>query len=134
MEFEFVVLGVPRTGQTKSKKSRSDWKQRVKEAALAAWPKGRRPISTELGALIVHFYTETTDIDVDGIGKLILDALREVVIEDDNIVSQILLRKTNQIGLSFSNPPLILAETLGSVDSFVYVRLGDAPRHEELFK
>jgi len=86
----------------------------------------------EISAQIIHFYSEATNIDVDGIGKLILDALKSAIIEDDSIVSQVLLRKTNQVGLTFTNPPLVLAETLGSADSFVYVRIKDAPNHEEM--
>lgn len=132
MQVDFVVPGTPRTPQTSSSKSRNDWKARVRAAAVTAWPKGHPPFTEELSVTIFHFYTEITNIDVDGIAKLILDALKGVVIEDDNLISQVLLRKTNQVGLLVSNPTPVLADTLGSHDSFVYVRLGNAPDHKEL--
>ena len=132
MQFEFVVHGTPRTPQTNSKKSRNDWRARVRAAALAVWPEEHPPFTEELSAVIVHYYTETTNIDVDGIAKLILDALVGLVIEDDGLISQVVLRKTNQVSLQISNPTPTLAETLGSYDSFVYVRLGNAPDHKEL--
>ena len=132
MQVDFVIPGTPRTPQTKSQKSRNDWKARVRAAAEQARPKTHPPFTEELSAIIVHFYTEATNIDVDGIAKLILDALKGAVIEDDGLISQVVLRKTNQAGLVVSNPPPILADTLGSHDSFVYVRLGNAPDHKEL--
>ena len=132
MQVDFVVPGTPRTPQTNSPKSRNDWKARVGAAAAKAWPRDHPPFTEELSAVIVHFYTETTNIDVDGIAKLILDALKGAAIEDDGLISQVLLRKTNQAGLVVSNPTPILADTLGSHASFVYVRLGNAPDRKEL--
>lgn len=132
MELEFVVPGVPRTIQTKKSRTRNEWKERVREAARKGWPDGRPPLTRELSATVIHFYTRHTELDVDGIGKLILDALIGTAIEDDGLISQVLTRKSNQIGLLVSNPPLILADTLGSIEDFVYVRLSDAPNHQEL--
>ena len=132
MYLEIVVPGIPRTRQTGSPKSRRDWQERVRTEARRLWPADRPPLNGELSAVIVHFYTETTNIDVDGIAKLILDALEGEIYENDAQFSQVLLRKTNQVDLSISNPTPLLADTLGAYSSFVYLRLDDAPDHEEL--
>lgn len=86
MQVDFVIPGTPRTPQTKSQKSRNDWKAKVRAAAEKARPNNHPPFTEELSAIIVHFYTETTNIDVDGIAKLILDALKGAVIEDDGLI------------------------------------------------
>jgi Holliday junction resolvase RusA-like endonuclease len=134
MRFEFVIPGIPRTPQTKSSKSREDWRRRVRSAASAARPAARPPITTESSAVIVYFYNESTNIDVDGIAKLIFDAIEETVIENDKLVSQVLLRKTDRKGLIVSNPPALLLDALEAHTSFVYVSLDDAPDHKEVPK
>lgn len=134
MYLEIVVPGIPRTRQTGSPKARQDWKERVRSLAIKEWSAERPPLNQELSAVIVHFYTEATNIDVDGIAKLILDALEGEIYENDSQFSQVTLRRTNQLGLSISNPSPLLADTLGSHDSFVYLRLDDAPDHKELPK
>jgi hypothetical protein len=85
-----------------------------------------------MSAVIIYYYHESTNIDVDGIGKLILDALKGTVIEDDGLISQVVLRKTNLEGLVISNPPPVLLDALEAYPSFVYVYLSDAPDHREL--
>ncbi len=132
MLVDFVVPGIPRTSQTKKPKSRRDWRAKVSLAATQAWSPTSPPLKRELSAVIIHYYTGGTDIDVDGIGKLVLDALKGAIIEDDGVFSQVLLRKSNQVGLEMSNPPPLLAETLGAHDSFLYVCLGEAPNHREI--
>lgn len=84
--------------------------------------------------MIVYFYNESTNIDVDGIAKLIFDAIEETVIENDKLVSQVLLRKTDRKGLIVSNPPALLLDALEAHTSFVYVSLDDAPDHKEVPK
>ena len=101
-------------------------------AALLEWPLDRPPLTQEMSAVVIHYFTEKSDIDVDGIGKLVLDALKGAVIEDDRAISQVILRKSNQVDLLISNPPPVLADALGSHENFVYVQLNEAPNHEEL--
>ena len=71
-------------------------------------------------------------MDVDGIGKLLLDSLIGILYDDDSQAEQVLLRKTRKEGLAILNPPLMLVEALSSLQSFVFVKLGDGPKHEEL--
>jgi Holliday junction resolvase RusA-like endonuclease len=131
--FDFVVIGVPRTPQTKSRKSREDWKQKVAQAARHRWPAGQVPFSADAKVTIIYFYEHTTSIDVDAIAKYILDGLEGVAYDDDRIVSDLTLRKTNQLAdMSVANPPTVLADALGRYAQFVYVRVTGAPDHREL--
>jgi Holliday junction resolvase RusA-like endonuclease len=129
---DFVIAGIPRTPQTKNSKRKSAWKAKVAEAARKVKDKDDLLIALPFSAAIIYFYTENTELDVDGIGKLVLDSIKGILIEDDRFAEQVLLRKTNQDGLELVNPPLVLAEMLGAESSFVYVKLGMAPNHQEL--
>jgi Holliday junction resolvase RusA-like endonuclease len=130
---EFVITGVPRTAQTKSPKSRTDWRTRINAAARAAWTETQAPLRQEVAVLIIYFYIEETNLDVDGIPKLVLDGMEGIIFEKDSVVSQILCRKTRQdLGLRLVNPSPVLAEAVGSNDHFVYVSLGAAPNHKEI--
>ena len=129
---EFVIPGIPRTIQTKSPKSRDDWKEKVKTAARAKSINdnfiGEKPLS----ASIVYFFEGETQLDVDGIGKLLLDSLIGILYDDDSQAEQVLLRKTRKEGLTILNPPLKLVEALEEFPNFVFVKFGDGPKHEEL--
>jgi crossover junction endodeoxyribonuclease RusA len=130
--FEFVVPGIPRTIQTKRATSRDEWKQKVASQASEKLAIGTSYIQESCSATIIYFYRGSTELDVDGIAKLILDGLKQIVYDDDKIVEQILVRKTNQIGLQLSNPPPVLADALLANDNLVYVRIDNAPNHMEL--
>ena len=131
--FDFVVFGVPRTSQTKSKKSRGDWRRKVRDAAVAEWPNGQAPFDGELSARIVYFFPGQTNIDVDGIIKFILDALKGLVYQDDFSVFEVLCRKTSISELTLlENAPLKLVQSLQSDTDQVFVRICEGPNHEEL--
>ena len=131
--FEFVVRGTPRTPQTKSPKSRKDWKERVRAAAANAWRADVLPIEGELSARIVYFFTETTDLDVDNIIKPILDSLKGLVFEDDDHIFEVTARKTQKVaGLTIREAPLCLIDALSSMPEFIFVRVGHGPDHTEL--
>ena len=131
--FDFVIVGIPRTAQTKSGTSREDWKKKVTQAARNRWPAGQPPFCADVKVTIIYFYEHSTSIDVDAIAKYVLDGLEGVAFEDDGIVSDVTLRKTNQLGdRSVANPPAVLADALGQYAQFVYVRVTEAPDHREL--
>ena len=67
--FEFIVFGTPRTHQTKSPKSRSDWVEKVRSAALMEWPAHADPLGSELSVLMVYFHEGRTALDIDNIIK-----------------------------------------------------------------
>ena len=103
------------------------------EAAVKQWPPNTAPISQEIGIAIVYFYREWTNIDVDNIGKLIVDGIKGVAIVDDGLVSQVIMRKTNQSAIdSLIEPPDMVAAAFGQEDNFVYVALIENPDHRRL--
>jgi crossover junction endodeoxyribonuclease RusA len=131
--FEFVVRGVPRTARTKNKKTRNEWKDRVRESALENRTAYDLAFLDEVSVSIVYFYREETDLDVDGIGKLIIDALKGLAFADDDIVSQVLLRKTDQSSTNALNePPDIVTPVFGIEPDFVYVSIREGPDHRSL--
>ena len=112
---------------------RDKWTAAVQQAALSQWIADRPPYTTEVGAAIVYYYRDETNIDVDNMGKLILDALKGVIIEDDGLITQLTSRKTDQNAIiAIRNPSEVLASAIGTYDSFVYVVIGNPPNHEEI--
>lgn len=131
--FDFVVVGVPRTPQTKSPKSRRDWRRKVRDAATAEWPRGLAPFDGELSAMIVYFFPGQTGLDVDGIIKPILDALKGLVYEDDHAIFEVVCRKISLSELTrLTNAPLKLVQSLQTDADQVFVRICEGPNHEEL--
>ena len=129
---EFVVAGIPRSAQTKSPKSRSDWKAKVEAAARARGLQSEIIGGKSFSATIVYFYADETELDVDSIGKLLLDSLVGFLYDDDSQAEQVLLRKTSTTGIVINNPPPILVEALGKHLNFVFVRFNEGPDHKEL--
>ncbi len=129
---EFVVLGIPRTPQTKKSKSKDDWKAKVATAARLAAGTRFVPRSESLSATVIYFHRDETELDVDSIGKLLLDSLEGIFFDNDHQIEQVLLRKTQQNELTLTNPPPVLAACVGSEDNFVYVKLGPKPEHQEI--
>ena len=130
--FEFVVLGIPRTLQTKRSATKAEWKQKVATKARERLVEDQFYVNDGCSAIIVYYYVGSTELDVDGISKLILDSLENITYDDDKIVEQVIVRKTNQIGLEISNPPPLLAEALLTNENLVYVRIDAAPNHAEM--
>ena len=132
--FEFVILGIPRTVQTKKSSSREQWKQKVAACAIEAMTENTMFFDEACSAVVIYYFIESTELDVDGIAKLILDGLKDIVFADDKIVDQVLVRKSNQTGLKLSNPTPVLAEALGADSNLVYVRIDYGANHSELPK
>jgi crossover junction endodeoxyribonuclease RusA len=128
--FEFIVFGTPRTHQTKSPKSRSDWVEKVRSAAMTDWPARADPIGSELSVLIIYFHEGRTALDIDNIIKPILDAMSGTIFTDDALVTEIRARKTRLgPGFAVDNPSGNLAAALASGGGFVMVRVEGPPKH-----
>jgi Holliday junction resolvase RusA-like endonuclease len=111
------------------------WKEKVRKAAIDAWPADQVPLEGELSARIVYFYSiDGTNIaDADNIIKPILDALGEVVFEDDRAIFEVTCRKSPLSALSvLTNAPPNLVQSLQAESDLVFVRICDGPKHEEL--
>lgn len=129
---EFVVPGIPRSAQTKSSKSRADWKLKVQAAYSAKISEYEIIGESTFSASIVYFHSGETNLDVDAIGKLLLDSLIGILYNDDSQAEQVLLRKTQKDGIAIENPPPFLIDALEKLQNFVFVKFGDAPNHKEL--
>lgn len=109
--FDFVVPGTPRTPKSKS---RVTWQGDVRRAAASVWPGDREYLQGELSAQIVHFFTGSTDLDIDNIIKPILDSLEGLVFENDRTIFEVTARRTQQAtGLTIKDAPLCLNRGLG---------------------
>jgi len=131
---EFVVPGVPISVQARAG-SRQKWRTLVASKAKAAWPSGVSPVAQQVAVTIVYFFPGETTLDVDNIVKPILDSMKGIIYVDDTLVSQVIVRKTRLSSeLRLVNPPPVVLSARGEVaeGGFVYVRVGDAPKHEEV--
>ncbi len=127
--FEFVVEGIPVSANNDRRAARR-WKERVGTAALGHLDGWQFRDEGELSALLVLFHTGPYACDTDNIPKHVLDALNGIVFDDDNRVTQVVVRRTRQVaGFELSDPPPLVAEYLGTSSHFLYVRIEDGPDH-----
>ena len=127
--FEFCVKGPPISLQGKPA-SRTRWKQRVRDAAVAQWPVGQLPYDQSLRVTIVYYY-EGDALDVDNMAKPILDALNDVIYVDDAQVTDCITTKRNIDGaFRVKGMSLVLAAGFCSGKEFLHVKIENAPNHE----
>ena len=127
---DFTIAGVPISAQTKSPKARRNWRNRIRATARAESASESSIVADEVSIVILYFYEGDTDIDVDNVPKLILDALSSIVYLDDMQVSQVITRKTRLAGgLVIDSPSPSLAAALDVGGDFVYVRVDGPPDH-----
>ena len=111
-----------------SGKSRQQWPRTVAEAAAKEWrdtPTDSRPLK----AVILYCSNSPSDLDADNIAKPILDALKQVVYEDDRQIRQVLIRIWENIASArMERPSKVLLRALKVIHKyrdFVYVRMSD---------
>lgn len=132
LPFDFCVSGIPLSAQASSH-SRSRWQQRVRDAVEAELDETASLVSDEVSVVIIYLFEDETALDVDNIAKPILDALNELVYEDDSQVAQLTIRKTRlSYGSEIDVPSLAMAEALDSGGDFVFVEVSDGPNHREM--
>lgn len=130
--FEFVVEGPPVSSQARRRANRDAWQATVRAAAAASWPAGRPPIASEVAVTISHFFLGAP-ADVDNLPKLILDALKGLVLADDRQVSDLLVQRRPLGGpyiVSMPSPELIRGITLGR--EFLHIVIATPPSGAEL--
>lgn len=129
--FEFCVKGPPISLQGSSA-SRSKWKLRVRDAAVAQWPAGQLPYDQSLRVTIVYYY-EGDALDVDNMVKPILDALNDVIYVDDAQVTDCIAAKRNIDGaFRVRGVSPVLAAGFCWGEEFLHVKVENAPNHEEV--
>ena len=133
LPFEFIVAGVPLSDLSDNDPARERWRRQVKAAAAAEWPRGAKPIVSPVSAVIAYFHAGDSDLDVDNIPKLILDALKGLTYVDDRQIEQLTIRRTRVVpGEVLTAGSLLIAGDTEIVPPFVYIRLDQPPNHAEL--
>lgn len=128
IHFEFAVLGVPKAPRAKT---RPAWQRKVQSAANRLFPPKWKVVATPVSVVVVYFHRgPASGVDVDNMAKPILDAIKETVIEDDQLVEQLISRRTRlHDGLYIRDVTPELARALDSGEDFVLVRVCDPPNH-----
>lgn len=134
LPFEFVVEGPPVSHQTRRADRLRAWKQLVRDAAARQWPVGEPPVSIAVKITVVYYHDGiAVRMDNDNMVKPIQDALNGLIYVDDRLITDTQLRKTD-LNASFKVKGMsrALADGFCSGKEFLYVRIEEAPDHQEL--
>lgn len=130
LPFEFTVDGPPVSYQTRNRAGLREWRRRVRTVAERRWPAGESPANGPVMFTIIHFY-DYRELDADNIPKPIIDALKELVFQDDDQVTDLVCRKRyihNTFRVDRTSD--ILRENLDRRNEFVYIIVEEAPDQE----
>jgi crossover junction endodeoxyribonuclease RusA len=131
--FEFVIAGPPLSHQTRTRANLRAWSAAVRLEASRRWPVERPPLTGPLQITVVYFHEGVAvAIDNDNMVKPIQDALIGLIYQDDRQITDTRVRKA-PIDQPFRARRMsrVLAEGFIQGDEFLYVRIEDAPSHEE---
>ena len=126
LPLEYVVIGTPKSLRA-SGKSKQDWKRRIRAAATAALPAIAPVSAASVRVTVVYFYVQT-DLDTDNILKPILDAMKDLVYEDDKQVIDIIAAKRD-LAVSYALSgvsPVVVAQLVSAATDpkdFIFVRV-----------
>jgi crossover junction endodeoxyribonuclease RusA len=131
--FDFFVEGPPLSQQTRNSARLREWKDYVRTEAAKLW-QGQELHQGPLKLTVVYYHErQAVSIDHDNMIKPIQDALAGLVYKNDRQITDAQTRKTNIDGrfrLRHLSP--IYARAFGAGREFVYIRIEEAPNHEEL--
>lgn len=134
LPFEFIIDGPPVSQQARPRTRLQEWKRVVHDAAFHRWPSGATPVIVRVHITVVYYHDgPSVSIDDDNMAKPIRDALNGLVYQDDNLIVDTRIRKTDLNG-SFKarGMSLTLAEGFVRNREFIYVRVEQAVDHEVL--
>jgi len=104
LPFEFVIAGPAVSQQTRRRAHRRALIDRVRRQAERHWP-GESPQETGPVALTLTYLHGAVGGDLDNIAKPVLDALKGLVLYDDDQVTDLVLRKRSLSAvLTIENP------------------------------
>lgn len=141
MAFAMIVSRRPVSGQTKSPKSRENYKIELGNLARAAFTLAE-PLSGDLYARIIWFYKGKIEGDIDNIIKPILDSIRGIVYYDDDIVVKCVSErfdKTRDLIISQINisddlyQELLLAIADDNTNHNIYLEIGQITNRSVTF-
>jgi crossover junction endodeoxyribonuclease RusA len=129
---EFVVAGVPVSGQSKSR-GREAWKAKISNECRLQLPESAFLAQGPISILIYHFPDGEMMGDIDNIIKPILDALVAVVYIDDRLVERVTAQKfeTSRVPPKWSSPSVTLFSAISGQKPLTYVRVSAEP-HEDI--
>ncbi len=130
--FEFVVEGPPVSSQARRRSRRDEWKGKVAVAARALWAVAAPPIASEVSVTISHFF-EGAPGDIDNLSKLIIDALKGIVLADDRQVSDLVVQRRPLAGpYIVTSPSPELTRGIGLGREFLHIAVASPPVDAEL--
>jgi crossover junction endodeoxyribonuclease RusA len=130
--FEFCVHGRPISAQAHNRQRLNAWRNQVREAAMAVWPRNAPALTVAVELWITH-YAEKRIADMDNLIKPIQDALQGTAYLDDSMVVDVTgsWRDINS-RLPVRFMPLPLATAFSDGREFVHIRLWVTPSRQEL--
>ena len=125
LPFEFVVHGTAVSHQAKRSKSKSQWRQRIRDEARKALPDGHFALEEPVMVTIYFFPQAEMQADIDNCAKPILDALSQFIYVDDKQVERMVVQKFEpERPLEIRDKPTeFLAEALDAEDPIVYIKV-----------
>lgn len=131
--FEFYVDGPPLSQQTRKPARLREWKEYVRNEAARIWDR-EAPFNGSLKLTVVYYHErDSVLIDHDNMVKPIQDALAGLVYNNDRQITDSQTRKTTINGrfrVRHLSPTYARAFAQGK--EFIYIRIEEAPNHEEL--
>jgi hypothetical protein len=125
---EFVVAGTPVSTQTKSRRARREWRERIRGATETSLPEGHFASDGRISVTIYYFPAGAMQGDIDNIVKPVLDALGHCVYLDDSQVERVVVQKFEPDNVfDFLLPTAVLAAALSGTRPVLYVGVSDDP-------
>jgi crossover junction endodeoxyribonuclease RusA len=132
MKFEFTVDGTPVSQQTRRRERLKVWKMVVRQEAEKYWSSDQSIATGAVMLQITYFYNAVA-MDVDNIVKPIQDAMIGLAYDDDDQITDILVRKRKlSSNFDLDNLSLVLANGFDRKTEFSYILVTDAPDQEVL--
>jgi crossover junction endodeoxyribonuclease RusA len=131
--FEFFIEGPPLSQQTRNSERLREWKEYVRAEAAKLWL-NQTPVEVPLKLTVVYYHErQSVLIDHDNMIKPIQDALAGLIYKNDRQIIDAQTRKTNIDGrFRLRHLSAVYARAFGGGREFVYIRIEEAPSHEEL--
>jgi crossover junction endodeoxyribonuclease RusA len=134
LPFEFTVAGPPVSHQTHNRLRLQEWRESVRAGAARRWPLEDIPNNTNVRIIVTYYHDgPAVRMDNDNLLKPIQDALNALVYQDDRLITDTSVRKTDLNGrFKVRGMSPILAEGFCTGEEFLHVRIEPAPDHGEL--
>jgi crossover junction endodeoxyribonuclease RusA len=123
---EFLVSGTPLSLQAKGRRSKIEWRARVKDASYTVFPQGQVAVDCPISVTLFYFPDTEMQGDIDNIVKPILDALTKHIYVNDKQIERVWVQKFEPGKIfGFSSPSNVLMEAIQGEKPLLYVRLSD---------